>query len=196
MDRYSANAALAAFQKLNQMKSGTLTDKIPEKDMPIVHKCMAQLILDEMMKDPVQGAKLRAKSPKNLDSYNKELDSLVKSEAFKNVAPKKMVKSELREFLVEPKHVKELLDKFNNERIRIETRDLKAQQKKELNALQNKAINSGAQRGRANAVTGKNPEVHTRPRSNTVIGKPQPKAQGDQPEGPNAGRAMNGPKGF
>lgn len=196
MDRYSANAALAAFQKLNQMKSGTLTDKIPEKDMPIVHKCMAQLILDEMMKDPVQGAKLRTKSPKNLDSYNKELDSLVKSEAFKNVAPKKMVKSELREFLVEPKHVKELLDKFNTERIRIETRDLKAQQKKELNALQNKAVNSGAQRDRANAVTGKNPAVHTRPRSNTVNGKPQPKAQGDQPEGPNAGRAMNGPKGF
>ena len=195
MDRYAAKGAMDAQKALATMAKGKLDEPLSPKDMDGALMGMAAMMLHEKMQTPA-GDILRDKVPKNMYTYKNELEKIVKSEAFQNVAPKSMVKSELREFLTERKHVRDFLEKFNNELIRIETRDLKAQQKKELNALQNKAVNSGTQRGRANAVTGKNPEVQTRPRSNTVNGKPQPKAQGDQPEGPNAGRAMNGPKGF
>ena len=87
MDYFVAKGAEEAYKALWHLSNGKTEDSLDEQQMQSAKKGLANLILHEVLKSP-EGDAIRENKPKNLYTYNQELDKFCKSEAFEKIAPK------------------------------------------------------------------------------------------------------------
>jgi hypothetical protein len=179
MDYFVAKGAVEAYKALWNLSSGK-EDSLDEQQMQSVKKGLANLILHEVMKSP-QGDSIHESKPKNLYTYNQELDKFCKSEAFEKIAPKTITKRALRNLLADKKNIEKLYEDFNKEVEREAKRDARISLNNEHKEALNNNIDNGVQRPRANDIK----TNVQRPRSGAIHqAAPEGQPANEVPKGP------------